>query len=498
MNEMLRLDRSSFKALHIFSEEFHPNVIKSKGKSKEGYSLFALFDRTKSLPGRTMLRSWMLRPFATRAAILNRQDAIQMTMANDNVDYISNVSKLLKHIPDLPRLILKIKKVTATYREWRLIDKGLSVGIDILRMSTMLLHQRRLSSTPLAAIFSQVNVNALNDLSEYFRVAIDFDSSEEYKTLMIREGYNHSLDTLRATFDALPQSLSRAAHLVLEQCPLLQNVTVDYIPQLGYLVAIDKSEENFIDTSDYEFKFEDVKLYYKCSITHEMDDSIGDIKNDLLDYQKRILRAIEEELLDKETQLHQLSSALGELDALISLGQIALERQYVRPEISDESTIIIKGGRHPLQEMTTTEGFIPNDTYLGPDKNVGLITGANASGKSVYIKQVGLLVYLAHLGSFLPCERAIIGLTDCILTRIASLETASKAQSSFTLDLNQVSHMLSSHTSRSLCLIDEFGKGTSPIDGIALVRIITSCVQHVRRHSNAYCFKACYNDYALC
>jgi DNA mismatch repair protein MSH5 len=100
---------------------------------------------------------------------------------------------------------------------------------------------------------------------------------------------------------------------------------------------------------------------------------------------------------------------------------------------------------------------------------VALISGPNSSGKSVYLKQVGLLVYLAHLGSWLPCEQAVIGLTDRIFTRISSLESVSSQHSSFSLDLNQVSQMLANSTSRSLCLIDEFGKGTSPIDGIALL-----------------------------
>ena len=162
-----------------------------------------------------------------------------------------------------------------------------------------------------------------------------------------------------------------------------------------------------------------------------------------------------------------------------------------------------------------TDPFVPNDTFITAERNISLITGPNASGKSVYLRQVGVLVYLAHIGSFLPCERAIIGLTgmfgtiwelnflntchintcrmntchidicisilvkfastDRIFTRVSSVETVLSTQSSFGMDLNQIGHMLSHHTNRSLCLIDEFGKGTAPVDGIAL---LASAIKH--------------------
>lgn len=161
------------------------------------------------------------------------------------------------------------------------------------------------------------------------------------------------------------------------------------------------------------------------------------------------------------------------MDAIVSLGTIAFEYDFVKPEIVNENVIVIKNGRHPLQ-CISVPSFVPNDTYISPDKNIAVITGPNSSGKSVYIKQVGLLVYLAHLGSFLPAEKAIIGITDKILTRITSQESVSSPQSAFTLDLCQMSKIIRSHTPRTLCLIDEFGKGTTPVDGIAL---LATCIK---------------------
>lgn len=170
-----------------------------------------------------------------------------------------------------------------------------------------------------------------------------------------------------------------------------------------------------------------------------------------------------------------MAAMLKKIDAIISLGVIATEMDFVRPEIVDESVIIIKEGRHLLQELTVEGAFVPNDTFVNTNKNIALITGPNSSGKSVYLKQVGLLVYLAHIGSWLPCTNAVIGLTDRIMTRITSFESVAAAQSSFSLDLGQVAKMLKAHTTRTLCLIDEFGKGTTPVDGIAL---LASTVRH--------------------
>ena len=172
-------------------------------------------------------------------------------------------------------------------------------------------------------------------------------------------------------------------------------------------------------------------MYFKHPVVYALDESIGDIHARLLDRQKDLLLEVECEVLECEYHFLQLAVILECLDAIISLGSIAKERNYTRPEIVEESVVIVKAGRHPLQELTV-DNFIPNDVFMSPDKHIGIITGLNGSGKSIYLKQVGLLVFLAHVGSFLPCERAVIGLCDRILTRVSSVESAACPLSAFT------------------------------------------------------------------
>lgn len=242
-------------------------------------------------------------------------------------------------------------------------------------------------------------------------------------------------------------------------------------PVLDHLLA-DVSTTHVVEDDRFRFVFQQAGVhYFKHRIVEALDASVGDIKSDIADRQRVLLLQLEEILLDCESDLLQLSIALSTLDALISLGTLAVEQRLVAPEIVDQSVILIKAGRHLLQELTV-DNFVPNDTYISPEKNVALISGPNTSGKSVYLKQVALMVYLAHIGSYVPCQRARIGLTDRIFTRIASTETVSAPQSAFALDLMQVSRMLRAHTKRSLCLVDEFGKGTMPVEGIALLAAV--------------------------
>lgn len=217
----------------------------------------------------------------------------------------------------------------------------------------------------------------------------------------------------------------------------------------------------------------------------------------ILDREIEILHELVQYVLGFEELLTTASDICGELDSLLALAQGALQHQLTRPSVTRRNVIQIKGGRHILQALTVPS-FVANDTFLvgGPGEvdiepthryedgvqmdqifeessplegpSMIVLTGPNFSGKSVYLKQVALIVYMAHIGSFVPAEGACIGLTDKILTRISTRESVSKMQSTFMIDLQQMSFALQMATCRSLLLIDEFGKGTNPNDGAGL------------------------------
>ena len=341
-------------------------------------------------------------------------------------------------------------------------------------------------------------------LYQRLQLLVDLDASLAEKRLVIHEGYDRLLDQMRGVFMGLEGRLTRAAHGILEELPLLQSVSVEYVPQVGFVVAVAADQTHFVEpllagggggAHSFFFIYSHGKTsFYKHRIVIEMDDSIGDIKSLISDRQKLLLLDLEEYALEAESDLQRMAQMLETLDATLSLGALAQEQDWVRPKVVGENVLVIKGGRHPISSLGG-DAFVPNDTFVTDEKCLAIITGPNSSGKSVYLKQVGLLTYLAHVGSYIPCERAIVGLTDKILTRISANESVAAPCSSFCIDLAQLAKMVSAYTPRSLCLVDEFGKGTTPLDGISL---LGACVRRFASHRTKSFFVLHFTEILQC
>jgi DNA mismatch repair protein MSH5 len=246
--------------------------------------------------------------------------------------------------------------------------------------------------------------------------------------------------------------------------------------QVGFLIVLDKRRHKYQEArkdfasntlpESFSFVFvQDNDAYFKNEDMRQLDEDIGDLDSFIKDTESLITSELEDDILDCEMELRSTFSALAELDCILSLTSCAADFNFARPEVvasatSSDSVIYIENGRHPLQELIVDDEFIKNDTMVDHQHRINMITGPNFSGKSCYTRQVGVLVYMAHIGSFLPCDKAKISVTDQILARIASVESCAVPQSSFQLDLTQMAVILRQSTAKSLVLIDEFGKGT--------------------------------------
>ncbi|MEW5317629.1 MAG: hypothetical protein WDW38_008911 [Sanguina aurantia] len=255
---------------------------------------------------------------------------------------------------------------------------------------------------------------------------------------------------------------------------------VVYIPQVGYVMQISGGQltADLLDAlPDYERAFEGDSevghsIYYRCTSTHQLDETFGDMLYQIQDLEATVCLELSKRLLDHSSCFTAAAAAVAELDCLIAFAAAAREHGFCRPKLTQDSVLHITQGRHPLTEQLV-ETFIPNDTHMGQSEaRVQVITGPNASGKSCYAKQVALIVFMAHLGSFVPAQEATVGLITRIFTRLMSKESAALPLSGFMLDLCQVSSMLNTATGRSLILMDEFGKGTLASDGVGLVAAI--------------------------
>ncbi|TKA68935.1 hypothetical protein B0A49_05342, partial [Cryomyces minteri] len=344
---------------------------------------------------------------------------------------------------------------------------------------------------------------------------VDFEESTQQHRTVVKTGVDEELDNMKRTYDGIDNLLSEVARHIAEGVPsdLRSDLNVIYFPQIGFLVAMVLDEETGCGVYEggiadpWERMFTTGNcVYYKNKEVSEMDAHFGDIYGLICDKEIEIVHELAQTVLEHEELLTSASDICGELDRyLLALAQGARTYHFARPSMTQENVIDIKGGRHPLQELTVAS-YVPNGTHLvggagndfpefpeepseadglsqqpHPDGSHGsatqrnetgpsmlLLTGPNYSVKSVYLKQVALIVFMAHIGSFVPADSAKIGLTDKILTRIATRETVSRIQSAFMIDLQQVSLALSLATRRSLLIIDEFGKGTESADGAGL------------------------------
>lgn len=224
-DSFVQMDLQSLNALQIFAEDVHPNVMKGKGRSKEGFSLFGLFDRTHSLPGRIRLRDWMSRPFCDKGKILHRQRGVALVSRQCNRDFVGGICALMRHFHNLPRLLLRVKKVEATSVDW------CAILTSLLTAQKLLDHVAAFAGNPLTdpsdaeyvrSLFEDLRVAEVHRLAHTLLDAIDAQESRAESAVVFREGYDGVLDRLRQVFDHLETHLVQAAHRVLEIVPLLQ------------------------------------------------------------------------------------------------------------------------------------------------------------------------------------------------------------------------------------------------------------------------------------
>ncbi|MBP3409362.1 MAG: DNA mismatch repair protein MutS [Clostridia bacterium] len=381
----------------------------------------------------------------------------------------SSMREILSGVYDVERLLSRIAYEAVNARDCLALKNSLDAVPLIKRCAEDF-------SAPLI-LDTLENLDPMTELVDVLRRAIDPDAPISVKDGgMIQKGYSEELDELRDIAENGKEYLANLEQKEREETGI-KNLKIGFNRVFGYYIEVTRS---FYELVPYRYTRKQTLANAERFITEELKS----LENKILGAQESSTRLeyelfceIRRVLKDLLPRLQSTAQALKTLDALLSLAQVAADYNYVRPSINDEGRYVITGGRHPVVEDSIgRERFVPNDTSLNAQDRVMIITGPNMAGKSTYMRQVALIVLMAHLGSFVPAESADIALTDRIFTRIGASDDLYGGQSTFMVEMSEMATILKFATPKSLLILDEVGRGTSTFDGLS---IAWAAVEHI-------------------
>uniref|UniRef100_A0A8C5HZ58 DNA mismatch repair proteins mutS family domain-containing protein n=1 Tax=Gouania willdenowi TaxID=441366 RepID=A0A8C5HZ58_GOUWI len=396
-----------------------------------------------------------------------------------------NLQSSLRNIRSIPTLLHHMSLSNTKVTDWHSLYKTVCSAVCI-RDTVRQLPQH-------IQLFRDINEGFSDDLhyiTSIIRQVVDFETSLAESRFTIKPNVDPAIDDKKRRMMGLSDFLTDVARRELEDLDArIPSCSVIYIPLIGFLLSVPRlqsmmEKEDFeIEGLEFMFLSED-RLHYRSQRTRELDDLLGDLHCDIRDMEMAVMTQLQNTILERSSSLYKVLNLTAELDCLMALSSASLEYNYTSPKLSNHRKITITEGRHPLLELCSPV-FVANSFQSSESEGrVKVITGPNSSGKSIYLKQVGLIVFMALIGSNVPAKEAEIGLVDGIFTRMQSRESVSMGLSTFMIDLNQMAQAFNSSSGNSLVLIDEFGKGTNTVDGLSL---LAASISHWLRKAPVDC-----------
>ncbi len=434
-----------------------------RGKEKKG-SLLWVLDKTKTAMGARNLRAWLQQPLLNVAAIDRRLNAVG-ALADNNVGR-QELRLAMTGMGDMERLMSRIVYGTAGAR-------------DLVNLRTAIEHLSEIKGC--LAPFQTGALARLNEQLETLedvggRIAAVLTDEPPFSVRegsMIREGYDPEVDRLRGILSGGKGFIAELEAREKEKTGI-RTLKVGYNKVFGYYIEVSNS---FKEQVPEEYIRKQTLVNGERYITQELKDLEHEVltahdRDAALEYD--LFAALRTEVASQVTRVQLAASLVAQLDTLCAFAETAAQNHYCRPEVDESGVIEITAGRHPVVEKMRGDAFfVPNDTHMGAkEERVAIITGPNMAGKSTYMRQVALTVLMAQVGSFVPAQRARIGVVDRIFTRIGASDDLAAGQSTFMVEMNEVSELLRRATKNSLLILDEIGRGTSTFDGMSIARAV--------------------------
>ena len=467
MNKIIPYTTDRYMVIDSSSRRNLELVETLREKQKRGSLLWGL-DKTKTAMGARMLRSFVEQPLIDADAINERLDAV--TELNMQAMLREEIREYLNPVYDLERLVSRISYRSANPRDLLAFKMSLE----------MIPHIKNLLANFTSPLLVRINeqMDGLEDLYTLLEASITEDPPLAVKEGgIIREGYNEQVDTYR---NSKTQGKSWLAQLEAEEKEKtgIRNLKIKYNKVFGYYLEVTNSFKDLVPEYYTRKQTLTNAERYITPKLKELEDMILGAEDKLFALEYDLFCQVREELAAQIPRIQETAKAIAQLDVYASLSVVAQRNNYVRPTVNTKGVIDIKNGRHPVVEkMINNDMFIANDTYLdNGSKRVSVITGPNMAGKSTYMRQTALIVLMAQIGSFVPAEKAKIGVVDRIFTRVGASDDLASGQSTFMVEMTEVANILRNATAKSLLILDEIGRGTSTFDGLSIAWAV---IEHI-------------------
>ena len=436
-------------------------------KQKRG-SLLWVLDKTKTAMGARTLRSFVEQPLIDAEEINRRLEALEEL--NEKPMLRDEIREYLNPVYDLERLVSRISFKSANPRDMVAFASSLE----------MIPYIKQVLKDFQAPILKEIyeDMDSLEDITDLIKRAIvDEPPLAQKDGGIIREGFNEDVDKFRSARTDGKKWLTELETKERERTGI-KSLKIKYNRVFGYALEVTNTFKELVP-ENY------IRKQTLANAERYITEELKNLENMILGAEDK-LYALEYELFsnvrDKVGQevirIQRTAKAIAGLDVFASLALVAERNHYVRPKVNEGGIIDIKGGRHPVvEQMIDNDMFIANDTYLdNTKKRVSIITGPNMAGKSTYMRQTALIVLMAQIGSFVPADKAVVGIVDRIFTRVGASDDLASGQSTFMVEMTEVANILRNATAKSLLILDEIGRGTSTFDGLAIAWAV---IEHI-------------------
>jgi DNA mismatch repair protein MutS len=434
------------------------------------HTLAAICDRTATAMGSRLLRRWLVQPLREHDILKQRQQSIAVLGSQTATFHAA-----LHRVGDMERVLARVALRSARPRDLLQLREAFATLPELQTLLSLLAvpHLQQLAQ----------HIHVFPQLLELLqRALVDNPPATARDGGVIASGYDEELDELRALSDHSGEFLV-ALETRERQRTNIPTLKVGYNRIHGYYIELTRGQAEKAPL-DY-IRRQTLKNAERFIIPElkTFEDKVLSASSRALTREKFLYEALITRLVEDLAALQQTAAGLAELDVLNNLAERATTLQWTMPELTAQPGILIEAGRHPVIEQALAEPFVPNDEQLNSERRMLLITGPNMGGKSTYMRQTALIALLAHMGSFVPAKRAVIGLLDCIFTRIGAADELASGRSTFMVEMTETANILHNATEHSLVLMDEVGRGTSTFDGLSLA---FACAAHLAQEIRAY------------